>query len=181
MPHEALEVDHYEPRGYAPDRVNDPTNLLLSCRRCNGRAGKSDYHPQHIRRRRLPHDQTGYLVLDVRRDSLGDLYELSLAGNLGIRSGPHEERAVWNIVLLKLDVDFLVSHRKRLLEKLDLSERLLTQLSRKTDKESQIESVLNVLVPEIAEHFLLFHALDISVSPALWARLRSIIPLALRS
>lgn len=179
--HESLEVEHYEPREYAPERVDDPTNLLLACRRCNGPGGKSDYHPQYRGRRRLPHDQTGYLVLDVRRDNLGVLYELNLSGDLGVRPGPHAERAIWNILLLKLDVDFLVSHRQRLLEKLDLSERLLTQLSRTADKESQIESVLNVLVPDIAEYFLLFHTLDISVSPELWARLHSIIPSALQS
>ena len=174
--HEALEVEHYEPRAYAPERADDPTNLLLACRRCNGPAGKLDYHPQYLGRRRLPHDQTGYLVLDVRWDNLGTFYELDPSGDLGVQPGPHSERAAWNIILLKLDVDFLVRHRQRLLEKLDLSERLLTQLSRSPDRASQIESVLTVLVPDLAEHFLLFHALDISVSSALWARLRRIIP-----
>jgi len=174
--HESLEVAHYEPQQYAPERANDPTNLLLACRRCNGPAGKWDYHPQYVARQRLLHDQTGFLVLDVRHDNLGELFNLDASGVLRVRQGPHAERAAWNILLLKLDIDFLVSHRKRLVEKLGLCERLLLQLGRVADKQMQIESVLAVLIPDLAEHFLLLHALDISVSPGLWARLLKALP-----
>src|SRR5262245_59562265 len=114
--HESLEVDHYEPKEYKPERINDPTTLLLACRRCNGPAGKGDYHPQYAARRRLPHDHTGFNVLDVRRDNLGSLFVLQASGELNVRPGPYAEWAVWNILLLKLDIDFLVSHRKRLFE-----------------------------------------------------------------
>ena len=58
--HESLEVEHYEPKDYAPEKIDDPGNLLLACRRCNGPGGKGDYHPQHKVRRRLPHDRTGF-------------------------------------------------------------------------------------------------------------------------
>ena len=173
--YESLEVDHYEPQEYAPERTNDPTNLLLACRRCNGPAGKWDYHPQYAARRRLPHDNTGFLVLDVRRDNLGALLELDASGELKARQGAHAERTVWNILLLKLDIDFLVSYRKRLFEKLNLCERLLLQLGQKVDKQEQIESVLAVLIADLAEHFLLFHALDIPISTALRARLQRVI------
>jgi hypothetical protein len=44
---DGVQIDHYEPRAYAPARIDDPSNLLLGCGRCNGRAGKSDYHPFH--------------------------------------------------------------------------------------------------------------------------------------
>lgn len=47
-----LHIDHYEPREYSPHRVNDPSNLLLACPKCNGRAGKSDYHPKFLSRER---------------------------------------------------------------------------------------------------------------------------------
>ena len=43
--------------------------------------------------------------------------------------------------------------------------KVLLQLGRVADKQMQIESVLAVLIPDLAEHFLLLHALDISVSP----------------
>lgn len=72
-------------------------------------------------------------------------------------------------------MDFLVSHRQRLFEKLTLCERLLLQLSHTVDKQAQIESVLAVLIPDLAEHFLLFHALDIPVSMALSTRLQQVI------
>jgi hypothetical protein len=172
--HESLDIDHYEPQEYRPARINDPTNLLLACRRCNGPAGKWDYHPQYAARRRLPHDHSGFLVLDVRRDNLGAAFALEASGELTIRPGPHAEWAVWNILLLKLDLDFLVSHRKRLYEKLMLCERLLLQLTHTGDQQAQIESVLAVLIPDLAEHVLLFHALDIPVSMALSTRLQQV-------
>jgi hypothetical protein len=172
MQHESLEIDHYEPKEYAPGRIDDPTNLLLACRRCNGPAGKWDYHPQYTARKRLPRDQTGFFVLDVRRDNLGELFIPDVSGELKVQRGPHAERATWNILLLKLDVDFLVSHRKRLLEKLALCERLVLQLNRTADKQEQIETILSVLVADLAEHLLFFHALDISISSALRVRLQ---------
>src|SRR5688500_20104085 len=101
--------------------------------------GKWDYHPQYATRRRLPHDHTGFLVLNVRRDNLGALLELEASGALRVRQGPHAEWVAWNILLLKLDMDFLVSHRQRLLERLTLYERLVLHLSQTVDKQTQIE------------------------------------------
>jgi len=165
--HESLEVEHYEPKDYAPEKIDDPGNLLLACRRCNGPGGKGDYHPQHKVRRRLPHDRTGFSVLDVRHENFAELFELASSGELKPLQGPHSKRTAWNIVLLKLDIDFLVGRRKRILEIHNLCEQLLISRGRTIEEQAKIERVLAVLIRDLAEQFLLLRALDVSVSPAL--------------
>jgi hypothetical protein len=115
-----LQVDHYEPRSFKPDLVDDPHNLLLSCPSCGGPSGKWDYHPEYAKRRRLARDRTCHLVLDVRRMDLAELYQIDPEGNLVARPGPHEDLAKWNIALLHLDL--WPKARKECLEALDLAE-----------------------------------------------------------
>jgi len=60
-----VQVEHYEPVSYTSDREHDPKNLLLACPTCNGNGGKGDYYPKHAKRRRKPHDTTGFLVAEA--------------------------------------------------------------------------------------------------------------------
>ena len=102
--HLVLAIDHFEPQRYAPTRVKDPTNLLPACGNCNGKGGKGDYHPAHAARTRLPHDRTGHMPVDVRHESLGDLYAVEANGQLSVAGSRNPARATWNAtVLLKLD------------------------------------------------------------------------------
>jgi hypothetical protein len=173
--HESLDVEHYEPKDYAPEKIHHPDNLLLACRRCNGPGGKGDYHPQHRARRRLPHDRTGFFVLDVRNENFAELFKLDSSGELKPREGMHAKRAAWNIVLLKLDIDFLVSRRQRILEKLSLCEQLLLNRGRTIEEQAKIERLIDVLVRDLGEQFLLLHAFNVEISPALHARIQKTI------
>lgn len=116
----SLSIDHYVPRSFATDRIDDPTNLLLSCNTC-GRQ-KSDYHPNHTARRRLPHDRTGFLVLDLRREDSSQMFRVRAEGSLELHpelGEPERERAAWNVALLRLEM-------RRILDILegDLAQRL---------------------------------------------------------
>ena len=123
LQHESLEIEHVEPVQYAPNRKNDPSNLLLACRRCNG--GKSDYHPLLGSRRTRTQDRTGFSVLDVRRDDFTDLYEITQDGRLQPKPGQHYERAIWNVLLLKLDIKFVADKRAECLRILHACEGLI--------------------------------------------------------
>lgn len=81
----SLHIEHHEPQGYAPDRKDDPTNLLLGCPRCN--SGKLDYHPKHNKRRRLSRDTSGHRVIDIREEDFSDLFELKESGEVLPKDG----------------------------------------------------------------------------------------------
>jgi hypothetical protein len=159
--HQALDVDHYEPRAYAPGRADDPTNLVLACRNCNGPAGKSDYHPLHTRRRRLRNDRSGHHVLDVRTDNLGALFDILQDGRIVPREGPAKGRAAWNAALLALDCPFFVSTRARLLEKVRICEMLLAARPSLTGRDID---VLSVLAADLADQWLFFAVFEVAVS-----------------
>ena len=125
----ALEVDHVEPASYAKERRLDPGNLLPACRACNGPGGKSDYHPDHVERRRLPRDTTGYSALDPRFDDFGLLFDVLEDGRLSVRPGKEHDRALWNVqVLLKLHLPKKVRARQELMELRAVAERLVEHL-----------------------------------------------------
>lgn len=172
----AIHIDHYEPRAHAPERVNDPTNLLLACAACNGRGGKSDYHPLHEGRTRLPRDASGHHVLDVRRDDLGRMYDVLPSGRLRARAGPSEERAIWNIALLKLDLPAYEVVRCEYLETLDAVEELL-QVNDEPENEGAREArerVLDTLVGFLARRRLFFDVFDVGMSEALQGRIAAV-------
>jgi hypothetical protein len=157
LKHTNLEVDHYEPQGYAPEREHDPTNLLLSCRNCN--RSKWDYHPNHAQRRSRRSDKHGFLILDTRVEDLADLFELKETGEIFAKAGGNQERAAWNALVFKLDLDVSVKTRQRLLEKLSVCEKLLV---RKRDED--LEECLGMLLKDCSESYLLFKALDIKMT-----------------
>lgn len=162
---EAVQVDHYEPQSYKPERRDDAENLLLGCPRCNGRAGKSDYHPLHTKRTRLPDDTTGFSIIDVRVDDFAKLFEVNAQGGIRARPGPDEKRAAWNIPILKLDcVD---QDRKFNMDLLDVCERALRACEARTAAAPDMEKQLAVLVPELARRALFFVVFGIAVSPRL--------------
>lgn len=168
--HDALTIDHYIPRTFDSSRIHDPTNLLLSCVTC-GRQ-KSDYHPAHEGRRRRPHDQTGFSVLDVRCDDLAQMFVLGEDGSLALQPNTdarQRDRAAWNVILLRLDLHD--KHRARLLEKLTLVEALRDKHDGPVTPREQ--RVLDVLEPELAERLPMIRAFDLALSPGLRERLES--------
>lgn len=168
----SIHLDHYEPRAYAPQRVDDPTNLLLACASCNGRGGKSDYHPLHEGRTRLPWDTSGHHVLDVRRDDLARMYEVLPSGEIRARPGPSRDRAAWNAVLLDLDLPSRQAVRGECLQVLDAAEELLETLDETTREAG--ERALATLVDFLARRRLFFEVFDISMSDELRRRMAAV-------
>jgi hypothetical protein len=163
-----LQIDHYIPHSFDPTLEHDPHNLLLSCQTC-GRQ-KSDYHPAHAKRRRLPLDRTGFTVIDVRREDFAQMFVLESDGSLTLHPrAAHRERVAWNVALLRLDL--YMAERARLLEKLRLVEdlRALPELS-----ELESES-LDILERDLAERLPMMRAFDLPRSPGLRARLQSLV------
>ena len=162
------EVEHYEPTKYAPDRKHDPTNLLLACGNCNGPGGKGDYHPDHAKRRRKPHDTTGHHVLDIRTDDFADMMKLKPSGELE-PCGKESDRVAWNISLLKLDL--LDGERSKLLGVVEAAEMALEP----TDSEELAEKMrllLKKLTPDLVARVLLLEVLAVPMSPELRTHLR---------
>ena len=164
-----LAVDHYEPQQYAPHRTADPSNLLLACSRCNGPGGKSDYHPCHKTRRRLPHDKTGYLVIDVRNDDFAKMFGIRDDGKIYPKAGKNFDRAAWNIALLKLDLPLVTQARRENLQMLLACERAVDALhnSQRASVHSAVQAALQRLLPQLRRQWLLFEVFEIPVSDAL--------------
>jgi hypothetical protein len=167
----SLSIDHYVPRSFEPSRIDHPDNLLLSCATC-GRQ-KWDYHPDHHGRRRLPHDRTGFLILDVRVEDLACIFEVGYDGSLVLRPDLDElglERACWNVALLRLDL--YDAWRKRVLEKLHLVEDLRATVG--DEPSERTARVLSILELELAERLPMLRAFDVAISPALRERLEAL-------
>lgn len=160
--HESLQIEHYEPIAYAPARKRGSSNLLLACSRCN--RGKSDYHPDYVERRTRRHDVHGFPVLDVRADDFAEMFDLTMEGELLPKSGPQYERAIWNTLLLKLDMPFVVKKRAECMRILKACEGLVSS-------ERQADEFLKLLIPLCAAQSLLFRIFDIPVSEVLQTRL----------
>lgn len=164
----ALSIDHYVPQSFDETRVDQPSNLLLSCPTCSRQ--KWDYHPDHHARRRWPQDRTGFLV---RADDLACIFEVRDDGSLALCSGldaRDSRRASWNVALLRLDLhDDL---RKRLIEKLRLVEALRAEAG--DEPSESVVRVLEILEPDLAERLPMLEAFEIPVSPSLRERLNAL-------
>lgn len=113
----ATQIDHYEPKEYQAQRVNDPLNLILACPSCN--VGKLDYHPLHIARRRK---KTGrHLVLDLRNENLADFFELLVDGEMKPRrvQANAYDRAVFSDSLMDLNLPDKKERRADYLQAVD--------------------------------------------------------------
>lgn len=167
-----LQIDHYEPQGHAPDRVDDPTNLVLACEICNGPGGKWDYHPHYAKRRSRRSDESGIMVLDVRVDDPACLFTIAHDGTIGARAGLGQIRAMWNIEVLKLDSRDRTRDREKLMETLDSAERLLEMQrdGRAEASRGELDLVLGRLVELLARARLFFDLLDIPMSEQLRTR-----------
>ena len=153
LPDSGIEIDHYVPVGLAPERTHDPKNLVLACARCNGRGGKSDYHPDHSRRTRLPHDRTGFLVVDVRSENPADLFLIRPDGVIEPRgASDHFDRACWNLAVLKLD-RFNRSQRRK--ELIDLG-RACELLQQRLRHDPEVRPILDRLMPALARSLRFF-------------------------
>jgi uncharacterized protein (TIGR02646 family) len=161
------EIDHFEPRELSEHRVHDPTNLLLSCRRCN--RSKSDYHPSFARRRRRPGDTSGTMVIDVRDDDYAALFMIGPSGRISPSSGPNGARAAWNIVLLNLDLPSINDRRRQLMELREACESALALRDGELDDVSRVRlrSILAKLLEELARRLLFFKVYGLDLSPRL--------------
>jgi uncharacterized protein (TIGR02646 family) len=151
-----LHIDHFVPQSYAPHRINDPSNLLLSCPRCN--SGKLDYHPNYHERRRLSKEKHGYGVIDIREEDFSDLYELKEDGLLCLKPGPQKDRAKFNIKLLRFDIPSFIERRRNCLKYVAACEDLIGVNNIKAQR------ALNTLVAECAERYLFLKAFNVQVS-----------------
>lgn len=170
-----LQIDHFEPQKYAPSKVHDPNNLTLACQACNGRGGKSDYHPLHTGRRRLPEDTSGHSVVDVRVDDFAELFHIGQDGKISAKPGPSKARAEWNIVLLNLQRDIYDTMRCENLDTLSVAEKTLKELARGTpvDQSVLLQELLEKQVMYLGRWLPFFDALGIPLSPELRARVEA--------
>lgn len=172
---DAVQVDHYEPQKHAPGRIDDPTNLLLSCPICNGASCKSDYHPDHAERRRLKSDSSGHLVLDVRADDVAEMFALDEKGGIDARDGDHKDRAQWNIVLLKLDLTPRNEGRREAIDLLQACERLVARAVAETGSQrADTDGILSRLLPHVRRCRTFYRVFGITLSPDLSARLAAL-------
>lgn len=174
--HVHLHTDHFEPRGYAEARIHDPTNLVLGCEGCNGRGGKSDYHPDHASRTRLPRDASGFAVVDIRADDFARLFAVAEDGAITARPGVQSKRAEWNIVLLNLAREPYDTVRAENLETLGIAERVIRRLnSGRGDPRrlGALQEVFDAHVRDLARTLIFFDAFGIPMSPELRARVEA--------
>lgn len=171
LQHETLQVDHYEPQAWATDRCHDPTNLLIGCGRCNGRSGKSDYHPNHAQRTRCPRDTSGHLVIDVRVDDFANMFAIAADGVISAKTGPQADRAAWNAALLCLDR--CDTARREFLDLLNACESALVAYreAQSPDEAAKFEGFLTTLLPQLAARKLFFDVYGLPISAELRARL----------
>lgn len=161
---ETLHIEHHEPQAYNASKINDPSNLLLGCPWCN--SGKSDYHPNHATRRRLPRENRGFSVIDIRIEDFAGIFEICPDGSLRAKNGSEQERVEFNITaLLRLNTKSRNERRVRCLDYLYTCEGLLNL----NDTNEEIDKAINVLVRECAERRLFYKAFDIPLSEALLA------------
>lgn len=166
------EIDHYKPRKFAEDETKSPGNLLLACRRCNGPAGKSDYHPQHKLRR---HCKTGtFMVVDVRVDDFSSLFEIKENGEIEAKAGKHKLRGDFNITLLKLDLESATNRRREFLDIKETVENVLECLENSPciGLKENFEATLTKLIPFLACRLLFFRAYGIPIKSSLLNRIQ---------
>lgn len=154
--HEYLEIDHFEPQKMSPKKINDADNLLLACGKCNGKAGKSDYHPKN--KYRIKEKNKRFNVINVRKDNFEKLFELNqLTGELKPLVGSNYEKAINNILLLNLDRPFLRKMRREYCEMLNTVKQLMA-----VRKEvAATKSYLKKLLVGIEEYELFFFVFGI--------------------
>ncbi len=121
-----LEVEHYLPKQYPPatDLVNNPSNLMLACAKCN--RGKWDYHPNHKDRNKQKDATHGHMALDPRVDEYSNFLAVENDGTIKPLSGDSQARAAWHIGLTLLDFGPRDRFRKELLSLRDAAEKVLT-------------------------------------------------------
>lgn len=157
---DALQIEHYDPQSYKPDRKNDPSNLLMGCPKCN--SGKRDYHPLHIERKRLRKNNSGHSVIDIREEDFGQLFRLKDDGELLPRDGEHKEQVKFNIIeLLRLDIPSFKKRRKKYFDYISACETLIGA------KDAKAEWALQKILPLCAEIYLFIKAFDIPISKEL--------------
>lgn len=161
--HESLQIDHYEPKNMLGSKGDHPDNLLLSCSNCNGRAGKSDYHPKHVYRTRLKDKKYTFKVLNPRNDNFFHFYKLDTNGEIFPKQGRNFQRAHDNILLMKLDRTHLKETRKDYFELLKMYNEVETAL-KKHKKETGLRTAKQTLISRIKKIELFFKVFEISLN-----------------
>lgn len=162
-----LQVDHYEPRSFAPDRVNDPGNLLLSCLNCGGPAGKHDYHPLHRMRRRRKSESSGFEVIDIRKDNFAEYFKLDPnTGKIDINPrSPDTTKSVKNLALLNLTLVPLTAYRSELLNVLHGLEAITDSLLKRKDRAlyRELKRTLYKNIAYLTKREIFFYVFDIPI------------------
>jgi hypothetical protein len=155
----SLQIEHYEPQSFKPERINDPLNLLLACPKCN--SGKRDYHPENHSRQREPTENRGFSVIDIREEDFASLYFINKQGEITPKQGIGKERAKFNATLLRLDIPSSNESRKNIMDYVEACEDLVGEESQSS------KNALKTFVRLCAEQYLFIRAFDISISSEL--------------
>lgn len=156
--HDRLEIDHYEPQTMINTLGDHPENLLLSCSCCNGRAGKSDYHPKHKGRTRFK--KANFKVINPRKDDYSKLFIVDKNGSIQPKNGRNKERAIQNILLLKLDRQYLAEVRKDYFNLLE-SAGQMQSLLKIQPRNAQARNCLNGILDKLNRIEIFFHVFGI--------------------
>lgn len=167
----SLEIDHYEPPKMTPKKEHHHSNLLPICRACNGRGGKSDYHPRHTNRTKgLQHN---FDVINVRNDDLGNLFQIENDGRIVPRRGKHFAKAKANILLLKLDRPGLENFRREYLDMRQALLELSAEIGKNTKTSAEAKAKFKRLLPHVADRALFFHIFDFEFNRKITRAMRS--------
>lgn len=147
----------------SPDRYHDPANLLPACSGCNGRDGKSDYHPKN--KHRTKWKEKKFHVIDVRAHDLAKIFEIYPNGEISPRPGRFYDMAIENILLFKLDRESHVETRKEIFEILHATLESMEVSGRQRPFSNPVaKGHLNSLISFIITRSIFFHVFDIRLN-----------------
>ncbi|RZJ30544.1 MAG: hypothetical protein EOO18_11360 [Chryseobacterium sp.] len=160
---DSLVVEHYEPKKYSQKNYLNPYNLLQACNVCNRIGnGKSDYHPLHSARIRMKDENSGFSVIHPEKNDYAQLFNLDrITGK--ISPGSHSNLkliANKNIVLMRLDREFLNKARFTLINLLEMTELLHSHINI-GKKQKEKRRAYDKAVLQISRSMVFFHLFDI--------------------
>ena len=169
----SLPIEHYSPKSYEPQKINDPENLLLGCADCNGPGCKWDYHPHYLKRTCRSNDTSGHLIHNIRYEDLGLLFAWDHRNSrLVARKGRHTNRAIWLMTVFDFKNREIEALVRKVIQLLAATESLL-EIRGRSKNDRTARSVIPALIDQLTPFLVMLEALGFRVSVSLHRRLMS--------
>lgn len=162
-----LHIDHYEPQDYAPKREKDPTNLVLSCSRCNSPSGKWYYHPQS--KRLNSRNGESHYIHFIRDEDISKIFSMSKNGKINILAG-QKQRGQWLVTLFDLNDPAYIIQRSFLFGSIKGATKLLNAGA----SPLRSRKLFNFL-DHIARNMITVFAFDIKIDPIVKSALKTFV------